>query len=248
MVMPKSASTPHFSPRAESRKTTALAPRNLRRRSENPCVPSTTTPSSLARCRPIAGRHAALAFALGAMICAARADCIDDAANRHQVNAAVLRAIGWQESRLQPAAFSRNADGSVDLGAFQINSVHLPELARYGLDRTALSDGCICADVAAWHYRRQVERLGDGWQAVGAYHSRTPARAAWYANRIAALLIGWHAMPAGPLPFPPERTLAPGWARPDPAPVTRIPAARPVPAVRQSVARFDEIAYVPPAH
>lgn len=148
---------------------------------------------------------------------------------------------------MQPAALGHNADGSVDLGAFQINSVHLPELARYGIDRAALSDGCVCADVAAWHYRRQVDMLGDGWQAVGAYHSRTPARAAWYANRIAAILIGWHALPAGTLPFASEHTLAPRRASRKPARATGRPVASPVPAAHQNPAGFGEIAYLPPA-
>ena len=61
----------------------------------------------------------ALAGSLVASITAAHADCIDDAAVRHQVNPLVLRAIGWHESRLQPAALGHNADGSIDLGAFQ---------------------------------------------------------------------------------------------------------------------------------
>ena len=34
----------------------------------------------------------------------------------------VLRAIGWHESRLDPAAVGHNANGSIDIGAFQINS------------------------------------------------------------------------------------------------------------------------------
>ena len=191
-----------------------------------------------------------LACALGVASTAAQADCIDDAAARHQVNALVLRAIGWQESRLQPAALGRNANGSIDVGAFQINSVHLSELGRYGIDRSALADGCVSADVAAWHYRRQVDRHGDSWQAVGAYHSQTPARAAWYANRIAAILMRWNAMPAGPLPFAAERTLAPG----RPSPPSPAPGATPslsVTAVPSSDdgtrAAFSELAYLPPA-
>jgi len=158
---------------------------------------------------------AVLACALASL--AAHADCIADAAARHQVNADVLRAIGWQESRLQPQALGRNADGSLDIGAFQINSVHLSELGRYGVDRTALADGCVSADVAAWHYRRQVERRGNTWLAVGAYHSGTPGRAAWYANRIATILMRWQVLPPGALPFPTEGT---------PAPVRSPPAAR----------------------
>src|ERR1700756_1683460 len=112
---------------------------------------------------------AAPAFALALLhLPSARADCIPAGAARPQVNAAVLRAIGWQESRLRPQALGRNTDGSVDVGAFQINSIHLAELGRLGIDRAALADGCTSAEVAAWHYRRQVERQGNSWQAVGA--------------------------------------------------------------------------------
>lgn len=179
---------------------------------------------------------AALAFALACLLAPfARADCIDEAAERHQVNATVLRAIGWHESRLQPQALGHNANGSIDVGAFQINSVHLSELGRYGIDRAALADGCTSAEVAAWHYRRQVDRQGNSWQAVGAYHSATPGRAAWYANRIASILMRWRALPAGALPFPPGTTIAPGQLPPPAArerPVKMAPASvtSPVPS------------------
>jgi len=183
-----------------------------------------------------------LACALGVASAAAHADCIDEAAARHQVNALVLRAIGWQESRLQPAAVGRNANGSMDMGAFQINSVHLSELGRYGIDRAALADGCVSAEVAAWHYRRQVDRHGDSWQAVGAYHSQTPARAAWYANRIAAILMRWNAMPAGALPFAAERPPPSAPVATSSPPVTAMPSSE-----GGARATFSELAYLPPA-
>ena len=191
--------------------------------------------------------RAAIALALAAASLHAHADCIDDAAAHHQVNADVLRAIGWQESRLRPAALGHNANGSIDVGAFQINSIHLPELARYGIDRAALADGCVCADVAAWHYRRQIALQGDGWLAVGAYHSHTAARAAWYANQIATILIGWKVMPPGSLPFPAARTLAP--IRPHaPSPAATPPGPLPdSPAARTAPAAFGEIAFLAPA-
>jgi hypothetical protein len=215
--------------------------------------------------------HRAQAAAFAAALIAllqplARADCIDDAAAHHQVNALVLRAIGWHESRLQPQALGRNANGSIDVGAFQINSVHLSELGRYRIDRAALADGCTSAEVAAWHYRRQVDRQGNSWQAVGAYHSATPARAAWYANRIATILMQWNALPHGPLPFPLEATLAPA-APPSPsqrgartpsatpastAPATRAESSAPTnrpeaaaPALGASRANFTAVAYRP---
>jgi hypothetical protein len=193
--------------------------------------------------------RAALGCAVGAATVAAHADCIDDAAGRHQVNALVLRAIGWHESRLQPAAVGRNANGSIDLGAFQINSVHLSELRHYGIDRAALADGCVSAEVAAWHYRRQVELHGPGWRAVGAYHSHTPARAAWYANQIAAILMRWNALPAGALPFPVDRTTAPRRpSRPaQPAPMSSYPVDSAPSGKDAGPVRYGEIAYLPSA-
>ena len=199
---------------------------------------------------PISRLQAAIAASTLALATpCAHADCIADAAARHQVNAEVLRAIGWQESRLQPAALGRNTNGSIDVGAFQINSVHLAELGRYGIGASALADGCISAEVAAWYYRRQVDRDGDSWLAVGSYHSRNPARAAWYANRIASILMRWRVMPAAGLPFPAERTLGPGRS---PAPslsaraiATPTHPTPPAPSANDGTVAWREVAYLP---
>jgi len=196
------------------------------------------------RCPALLAAAVALAW-----VSSAHADCIDDAAARHQVNAAVLRAIGWQESRLHPQALGRNANGSVDIGAFQINSVHLPELRRHGIGRTALADGCTSADVAAWHYRRQIDRFGNGWQAIGAWHSATPGRAAWYANRIAAILMRWDVLPPGALPFPVAGTLAPDRPAPGPRPrggaISTAAAGSADTSAGPTASEYLEVAYVP---
>jgi hypothetical protein len=65
---------------------------------------------------------------------------------------------------------------------------------------------------------------------VGAYHSNTPARAAWYANAIASVLMRWRVVPAGPLPYPASATLAPRQSLPSPsaAESTAEPLAAPV--------------------
>jgi len=108
-------------------------------------------------------------------------------------------------------------------------------------------DGCVSADVAAWHYRRQVDLFGDGWAAVGAYHSRTTARAAWYANQVAAILMRWNVMPRAALPFPVEHTLAPSRRRATPssaAPPGGLAADAPA---APDTSRFSAIAFLPPA-
>jgi lysozyme-related protein Hpa2 len=188
---------------------------------------------------PIPGHFFILALLLAPAL-GARADCIADAAARHGVNGDVLRAIGWQESRLQAAALGHNANGTIDIGAFQVNSIHLRELARYGIDRAALHDGCVSAEVAAWHYRRQVDRLGDTWSAVGAYHSVTPFRAAGYANRIAAILMAWGVMSPGPLPFAANDARAPDPPRAPTPPPQSVEASLPA-------ATDQALAFLPPA-
>ena len=193
-------------------------------------------------------RHSFVLALLLALDFAARADCIADAAVRHRVNGDVLRAIGWQESGLRAAALSRNANGTRDLGAFQINSIHLPELARHGIDAAALGDGCVSAEVAAWYYRRQVDQFGNTWAAVGAYHSRTQARAAWYANRIAAILIRWGVMPVGPLPFAARDTRAPSPPCHPLPPTALQPTPLAVPSTPTLGDAYEVLAFASPAH
>lgn len=150
----------------------------------------------------------------------AHADCIDDAARAHGVNRHVLRAIGWHESRLRSAAEHRNRNGTVDLGAFQINSIHLPRLQAQGLEAADLKHGCTAAQVAAAHYRGLVERHGNTWRAVGAYHSEaTPARQHWYAQQIAQVLVDWKLLPPGTRPFEGRPLLKPGQSAPPAQPL-----------------------------
>lgn len=133
-------------------------------------------------------------FALGASMLAldSKADCFDAAAQHHQVNPWVLRAITAQESGFNAnVTHPRNADGSVDTGWTGINSVHLPELARYGVSAGDLRDACKALYVAAWHLRKQVNRFGNTWEAIGAYHSKTPSKRDAYSAKIRRILDFW---------------------------------------------------------
>jgi len=143
--------------------------------------------------------RATVVFAFAALVAAtaampARADCFDEAARYQKVNPLILRAIAWQESHNRPDALHRNANGSIDYGVMQINSVHLPTLSQYGISTSTLMEPCKNVYIAAWHLRQKMNKYGNTWAAVGAYHSETPALRDRYAQQIADILRQWNLM------------------------------------------------------
>lgn len=126
----------------------------------------------------------------------ARADCFDEAAQYQKVNPLILRAIAWQESHNRPEAKHKNANGSVDYGLMQINSIHLPTLAQYGISSNTLMEPCKSVYIAAWHLRQKMNKYGNTWQAVGAYHSETPSLRDHYARQIVDILQQWKLLQA----------------------------------------------------
>jgi soluble lytic murein transglycosylase-like protein len=126
----------------------------------------------------------------------AHADCFDEAAKYQKVNPLILRAIAWQESHNRPEALHKNANGSTDYGLMQINSIHLPVLAQYGISTNTLMEPCKNVYIAAWHLRQQMNKYGNTWQAVGAYHSETPTLRDQYARQIVAILQKWKLLSA----------------------------------------------------
>lgn len=123
-----------------------------------------------------------MAIALGASS-AVRA-CWDAAAVRYQVDSRLLHAIARTESALDPHALHHNSNGSRDIGLMQINSSWLPRLANLGITERELFDPCTNIHVGAWILAQNFERLGPGWNAVGAYNARTPALRRAYAWKI----------------------------------------------------------------
>jgi soluble lytic murein transglycosylase-like protein len=110
--------------------------------------------------------------------------CWEEAAQRYRVNPAMLVAIARTESGLNPNAINRNSNGSVDLGLMQINSRWFPLLRQYGIGEQQLRDPCTSIHVGAWILSQNMQRLGNSWDAVGAYNSSQPAQRAAYAQRV----------------------------------------------------------------
>ncbi|MGH8159368.1 MAG: lytic transglycosylase domain-containing protein [Rhodanobacter sp.] len=80
---------------------------------------------------------------------------------------------------------SRNANGSIDIGPMQINSVHLPLLASYGITYNALlNDTCQNIVVGAWILHSEIKAAPTLWAAIGNYNSRTPTYNRRYQLRI----------------------------------------------------------------
>jgi soluble lytic murein transglycosylase-like protein len=100
--------------------------------------------------------------------------CIVPAANYHRVNAQVLRAILVVESGLNPRALAKNANGTLDVGMGQMNSIHFRELGRYGIAPAHLLDPCVSTYVTAWHLRKVMDQAGNTWEGIARYHSASP--------------------------------------------------------------------------
>lgn len=74
--------------------------------------------------------------------------------------------VAWEESRCQPDAHRTVSGrvGSGDHGLFQINMVHLPMLAEYGISAQELFTPAVNV-VAAWIiYEQAQDWYGCGWQ------------------------------------------------------------------------------------
>lgn len=98
--------------------------------------------------------------------------CWQSAAQRYGLSSLELAAHACVESRLRPAARNRNANGTEDLNVMQINTGHLPRLAKFGITRDALvNDACLSINVGAWLLADLKKRYGDTWEASGAYNA-----------------------------------------------------------------------------
>ncbi|KAK6031665.1 transglycosylase SLT domain protein [Ostertagia ostertagi] len=129
--------------------------------------------------------------------------CIVPASTFHGVNPWLLRAVLQVESGLKPDAIGKNSNGTIDIGIGQMNSMHLPELKKYGIEAAHLTDACVATYVAAWHLKKLVTQYGNTWEAVARYHSATPVLNQRYQILLRNQLIKSAVLPGVPAPVPP---------------------------------------------
>lgn len=116
-------------------------------------------------------------------------ECVVDAVRTSGLPLAALLGVLATEGG-KPGEALRNTNGTWDLGVCQVNTCHVGELAEMGIaPEILLRDGCVNAYAAAWLLRKEYNRTGDIWEAVGAYHSRTPKYRDAYIARVKGKLI-----------------------------------------------------------
>lgn len=77
------------------------------------------------------------------------------------------------------------AGKSFDSGIMQVNNFWLK---KYGIPLEAALDPEANVYLGSWILGQEIERHGENWQAVGAYHSPTPTKSQHYANVVKAAL------------------------------------------------------------
>lgn len=123
-------------------------------------------------------------------------DCVLKSAHRQQVPANVLLAISSIESG-KNGQLVKNKNGSLDLGHFQINTVHWRPngiLNRLGIKQQDVQwRGCYNAEIAAYLLRINLNERSnqDFWTRAANYHSRSPKANQRYKAKLIQLSGLW---------------------------------------------------------
>lgn len=114
-----------------------------------------------------------------------RQQCVSAASQRYGVHPQLIQAVMRTEGGTT-GKISRNTNGSYDMGLMQINSIHLPELAKMGITRDqVINDECTNIFVGTYKLRQAIDGGADFWTGVARYHSKTPSKARKYLARVA---------------------------------------------------------------
>jgi soluble lytic murein transglycosylase-like protein len=100
------------------------------------------------------------------------ANCWEQAGLKYGIDPLLLKAIAWKESNGDPSAVGiMLPDGNQALGQMQINTIHLPKLRPFGIDREDLFNACVSQYVGAWVLADCIQKFGTTWKAVGCYYT-----------------------------------------------------------------------------
>lgn len=124
-------------------------------------------------------------------------ECVIEAAKKQFVPANVLLAIHSKEYGKNGQISAKNSNGSVDLGHFQINTIHWKKGGSFALTSIKQEDvtwrGCYNAELAAYLLRQVLyaKNNQDFWTRAANYHSHTPKFNTIYKKDLIPLSIKW---------------------------------------------------------
>lgn len=112
--------------------------------------------------------------------------CVAQASQRYGVHPIVIKSIISVEGG-RIGTYSRNSNGTHDMGIMQINTIHEPAIQKeMGFStKDLIIDPCKNIMAGTWIlWQRMQEVPGKLWLAVGNYHSKTPRHRQRYLKKI----------------------------------------------------------------
>lgn len=118
--------------------------------------------------------------------------CSIAAAVKYEIPANIMMAVAEKEGG-EAWKFSRNKNGTIDIGTMQFNSDYLIELNKYGIRPVDVAaPGCYPYDLAAWRIRGHIKNdKGDIWTKVSNYHSRSYKENSIYRADLIVKAVKW---------------------------------------------------------
>ena len=118
------------------------------------------------------------------------ANCSRVVAERYGIPVLLIELIRKHLEAGEVGKVSHNNNDSYDMGPMQINSIHLPELERYGYTAERLiNDGCVNIVIGGWLLARQIRHRRSFAHGLTAYHSHTRTPALSYLKRAYGPLL-----------------------------------------------------------
>lgn len=131
--------------------------------------------------------HRALSYCL--LLPSTAFACWEQAAVKYQVAPELLMAIAMQESSMRSNAVNLNRNNTVDIGIMQINSIWLPQLREFGIERKDLFDPCTNIHVGAWILGGLIRKHGLNWDTIGRYNGGGVDNRSKYAWKVYRRLV-----------------------------------------------------------
>lgn len=95
-----------------------------------------------------------------------------EAGRYYNVDPRLLWCVAKVESNLNPNAVNKNTNGTYDIGMMQVNTVHLPTLAKFGITKQALFDTRTNIFVGGWVMAGCLKKHGMTRNGITCYNGR----------------------------------------------------------------------------